>query len=336
MMILTNFADDGKSEPALKTGGQAAYWLGVDGGGTNTRAVILHESGQVCGEGHADAANYHRVGLESAVNAVRRAVQQACSSAGIVSSQISAACVGLAGVAHPEHHRTMLQALRAALPIQEILLETDARIALAGATDLRPGVVIIAGTGSIACGINTENEFARAGGWGPVMGDEGSGTYIGKRALEAVMEAFDGRGRRTRLSEKVLEHFKLKSAAELPAVIYNGSSQGMKEVAQLSRVVVEAAEDGSRVAQEILSDAADELGRAAVAVIEQLRMQSQSFRIAYVGGVFESGRWILEPLKKSIAEIAPLAVVTPPLHSPVMGAARMAMDVNAKPAQLVA
>lgn len=331
-MVLT----DEVTETSGKVGIHSSFWLGVDGGGTSTRALILDGAGQICGEGHADAANYHRVGLESAVNSVRRAVQQACSVAGIIPSQITAACIGLAGVSHPEHHRTMIQALRAALPIQEILLETDARIALAGATDLRPGVVIIAGTGSIACGINARNEFARAGGWGPVMGDEGSGTYIGKRALEAVMEAFDGRGRRTKLSDKVLQHFNISSPAELPAVIYNGSTQGLREVAQLSRVVVEAAEEGSRVAREILRDAADELGRATIAVIEQLQMQSQSFRIACVGGVFESGDWILEPLKKAVAEVAPLAVVTPPLYSPVMGAARMAMSVKSKQTRLVA
>ncbi|HWQ34539.1 MAG TPA: BadF/BadG/BcrA/BcrD ATPase family protein [Blastocatellia bacterium] len=305
------------------------FWLGVDGGGTNTRAVIVDENGHKRGQGYAEAANYHRVGLESAVSAIVKAVHEACHRAGITPQQITAACFGLAGVSHPDHHRTMLDALKAALPISEILLETDARIALAGATDNRPGVVIIAGTGSIACGINSQGEFARAGGWGPVMGDEGSGTYIGKRALEVVMEAYDGRGRRTRLTDAVLKHFRIKSPAELPGVIYNTNIQAMREVAQLSRVVVQAAEAGSRMAQEILREAADELARAAVAVITQLRMQSDSFRVACVGGVFESGEWVVAPLRQAIAEIAPLAVVTPPLYPPVIGAVKIAMNAFA-------
>jgi N-acetylglucosamine kinase-like BadF-type ATPase len=304
------------------------YWLGVDGGGTNTRAIIVDDTGRACGQGYAEAANYHRVGLEAAVSSITRAVHEACRKVGVAPDGINAACFGLAGVSHPEHHRTMLEALQLALPIRNVLLETDARIALAGATDMRPGVVIIAGTGSIACGLNARNEFARAGGWGPVMGDEGSGTYIGKRALEVVMEAFDGRGRRTRLTEKVLRHFRIESAAELPGVIYNTRIQVLREVAQLSRVVVQAAEEGSTMAQEILREAADELARAAIAVITQLRLQSDSFRIACVGGVFESGEWVVAPLRLAIAEVAPLAVVTPPLHPPVIGAARMAMNAR--------
>lgn len=313
------------------------YWLGVDGGGTHTRAIIVNAAGRPVGKGNAEAANYHRVGLEAAVNAVTKAVQQACAEVSITPEQIAIACFGLAGVSHPEHHQTMLSALRAALPIDTILLETDARIALAGATDNRPGVVIIAGTGSIACGINARNEFARAGGWGPVMGDEGSGTYIGKRALEVVMEAFDGRGRRARrLTAKVLHHFRVNSPAELPGVIYNTNIQALREIAQLSRVVVQAAEEGSLAAQEILKEAADELARAAIAVIEKLRMQGDNFRIACVGGVFESGDWVLAPLKNAVAEVAPLAVITPPLYPPVMGAVKMALATHAAHQQLVA
>ncbi len=325
-------------EPGItekNAGNSHEYWLGVDGGGTNTRAVMADESGRTLAQGHAEAANYHRVGLESAVNAITKAVHEACDKAGITPEQITAACFGLAGVSHPDHHRTMLTALKAALPLSDILLETDARIALAGATDLRPGVVIIAGTGSIACGINTHDEFARAGGWGPVMGDEGSGTYIGKRALEAVMEAFDGRGRRTKLTDKVLHHFKVSTPSELPGVIYSSSINAMREVAQLSRVVVEAAEEGSLTARAILDGAASELARAAVAVIEQLRMQSDSFRVACVGGVFESGEWVTGPLRKAVADIAPLAVVTPPLYPPVMGAVKMALVAHTRQKQLV-
>ena len=319
----------------INVGTSREYWLGVDGGGTNTRAVIADEAGRTLGQGHAEAANYHRVGLEAAVNSITRAVNEACLKAGIRPEQITTACFGLAGVSHPEHHRTMLTALKAALPLSDILLETDARIALAGATDLRPGVVIIAGTGSIACGINSHDEFARAGGWGPVMGDEGSGTDIGKRALEAVMEAFDGRGRRTRLTEKVLHHFKVSAPAELPGVIYSSSIQVMREVAQLSRIVVEAAEEGSVTARAILDSAANELARATVAVIEQLRMQSDNFRVACVGGVFESGEWVTAPLRKAVLEVAPLAVVTPPLYPPVIGAVKMALTAHARQEQLV-
>src|SRR5262245_63087611 len=145
--------------------------------------------------------------MESAINHVVEAVAKASQQAGVELPEITAACVGLAGVSHPDHHRLMLSALKKALPISDITLETDARVALAGATGNKAGVVIIAGTGSIACGVNSRGRFARAGGWGPVMGDEGSGSYIGRRALESVVMSYDYRGEPTSMMEPILRHF---------------------------------------------------------------------------------------------------------------------------------
>ena len=314
---------------------QKQFWLGIDGGGTNTRAAILDTLGQLCGEGHADAANFLRVGLEAAVNNIKRAVNEACVQAGIQPSQITAACIGLAGVQHPKHHRLMYQALKAVLPIQTIMLEIDARIALAGATDLQPGVVIIAGTGSISCGINARGKFARAGGWGPTMGDEGSGFYIGRRALEAVVSAYDGRSLPTSMTEKVCRYFDVTCPTELPPVIYNSSSKVMREIAQLSKIAVEAAREGDTAALNILTDAALELARAVVAVIEKLNMQAEQFRVAYVGGVFEAGELILAPLRESIALVAPGAYLAPPLYAPVIGAVKLALASREQHEQLV-
>lgn len=311
------------------------FWLGVDGGGTNTRAAILNTLGELCGEGRADAANFLRVGLQAAAGNVKRAVEEACAQAGIGPAQIAAACIGLAGVQHPKHHRQMAQALKAALLIRAITLETDARIALAGATDLRPGVVIIAGTGSISCGVNSRGKFVRAGGWGPTMGDEGSGYYIGRRALEAVVSAYDGRSLPTSLTEKVCRHFGVTCPTELPPVIYHSSTKVMREIAQLSKLVVAAAQEGDTAAQIILTDAALELARAVVAVIEKLNMQSEQFRVAYVGGVFAAGEVILAPLRESIALVAPGAYLAPPLYAPVIGAVKLALASREQEQQLV-
>lgn len=299
-------------------------WLGIDGGGTNCRAVILDEADHVRGEGRAEAANFLRVGLETAVDHIRKAVAQACQMARIEPSQISAACVGLAGVSHPEHHARMLSAMRNALPIRHISLETDARVALAGATGNQPGIVIIAGTGSIACGINARGRFARAGGWGPAMGDEGSGSYIGRRALESVLMAWDYRGEPTAMMDPVLRHFGVTTPPELPPVIYDSPGEVSARISQLSRIVVKAAAEGDQVARGILRDAAGELARAAVAVIGQLRMEHESFNVSFVGGVFEAGELILEPLRELIQEAAPNSRLVAPIDPPVVGAARMA------------
>ena len=312
---------------------QSHFWLGVDGGGTNCRASVANDAGETLGEGQAEAANFLRVGLERAVSHIKKAVHQACKQAGIEPSQITAACIGLAGVSHPDHNRQMLGALKEALPIKDIMLETDARVALAGATGNQPGVVIIAGTGSIACGINVRGRFARSGGWGPIMGDEGSGNYIGRRALEAVMMAYDYRGEPTSMMDPVLKHFGVASPPELATVIYDSSSKEKGEVqgkiAQLSRIAVTAAQAGDKVAQAIIFAAAEELAKTAVAVIEQLRMEQDAFRVAYVGGVFEAGEMVLKPLREAIQNIAPAAEIVPPLDPPVIGAVKMAQAMYA-------
>src|SRR5262245_4677321 len=268
--------------------------MGVDGGGTNCRAVILGASDEVLGEGHAEAANHIRVGMEAAIRHITQAVTQPCQQAKIELSQVAAACVGLAGVSHPDHNRQMLAALKEALPISDITLETDARVALAGATGAKPGVVIIAGTGSIACGVNSRGRFARAGGWGPTMGDEGSGSYISHRALESVMMSYDYHNEPTSMMKPILRHFGVASPPELPPAIYDDPDKAMREIAQLSKIAVRAAEEGDKVARGILKDAAKELAVAAIAVIEQLRMEREEFHVGYVGGGFEDGGLILD------------------------------------------
>jgi N-acetylglucosamine kinase-like BadF-type ATPase len=299
--------------------------LGVDGGGTNTRAAILDRHGRLRGEGRADAANFLRVGLTTAVTNIHLAVEGACRAAGIETHDIAAACIGLAGVGNTKHRIEMENALHGTLGIRRMSIETDARVALAGATNLEPGVVIIAGTGSIAYGVNQHLEYARAGGWGPAMGDEGSGYYIGRRALAAVVSAYDHRSPPTSMTEAVCHHFGVSTPPELPPVIYESPTKVMHEVAELAKIVSHAAQEGDAVAQGILSGAAVELARAVVAVIKRLKLQDESFRVAYVGGVFDAGDMIIRPMADAIIKVAPRANIAPPLSPPVIGAARLAL-----------
>ena len=309
--------------------------LGVDGGGTNTRAAILDRDGRLRGEGRADAANFLRVGLSTALSNIRIAIDNACRTAGVETHQIAAACFGLAGVGNSKHRREMEHALKTALRIPRMSIETDARVALAGATNLEPGVVIIAGTGSIAYGVNHRREYARAGGWGPAMGDEGSGYYIGRRALAAVVSAYDHRSQPTSMTEDVCRHFGVSTPPELPPVIYESPTKVMREVAELAKIVVRAARDGDAAARIILTEAAVELARAVVAVIERLHLQAEAFRVAYVGGVFEAGEMIIKPMTEAIRVVAPGASIAPPLSPPVIGAARLALALLAEKEQLV-
>src|SRR5436305_3930230 len=199
--------------------GAQALVLGVDGGGTKTRAVVVGRGRRVLGEGEAGPSNPLRVGVNEAAHAVREAVERACAAAGVRRIEVVAAEVGLAGVKRADIRERMRAAL-SELGIKSIEVVTDADIALYGATEGKPGLVIIAGTGSICCGVNARGRHACAGGWGPVAGDEGSGSWIARRALQAVARASDGRGRKTSLVEAACEFFNVSKPEDLSTAVY--------------------------------------------------------------------------------------------------------------------
>src|ERR1044072_3714040 len=167
--------------------------VGVDGGGTKTEAVIMDASLRVIGGGHAGPSNPLRVGIAGAAAAVREAIDNACASAKLRRGDLIGAQIGLAGARRRELGERMRETLLP-LGIGDIEVVTDANIALYGATDGAPGLVVIAGTGSICCGINARGKRFCAGGWGPVAGDEGAGAWIARRALGEIAGASGGRG----------------------------------------------------------------------------------------------------------------------------------------------
>jgi N-acetylglucosamine kinase-like BadF-type ATPase len=321
-------------------GGQSWY-VGVDGGGTKTYAVVTDTSFHEVGEGRAGPSNFLRAGLEPAVHAVERAVCLACLDAGVRLRDVRAAGFGLAGVHHPKHHAAMYRALRSRFPFRSIMLTTDARAAVAGATDLRPGVVVISGTGSVAFGVDAHGRMAQSGGWGPVMGDEGSGTDIARRALAAVAGSADGRLPPTTLVERVCRRFGVASPEDLLTVVYDPARDKRAELADLPVIVEAAARSGDAVAQSILADAGRDLAATVVAVVRRLGLEAEPVPVAYVGGVFGAGELVLGPLGDAVRRAVPLAEIAPPLYGPAVGAAKLAVhgarhDVARPPADFEA
>ena len=306
-----------KPAPAART-----LVLGVDGGGSKTRAVVADAAGAVLGEGLAGPSNPLRVGVAAAAVAVREATDRACAEAGVRRLELAAAEVGLAGVRRADIRERMRAALTG-LGIETVEVVTDSDIALYGATDGKPGLVIIAGTGSICCGVNARGRRACAGGWGPAVGDEGSGSWIARRALQAVAWTTDGRGRKTSLTEAACEYFNVANAEDLSTAVYAPNVTNAR-IAGFGRRVTEAARRRDAVAREIVEEAGRELARAAVAVIRKLKMGRERFRVAYVGGVFAAGDLILEPLGEEVGRAAPRAFIAPPVLAPAEAAARMA------------
>ena len=240
-----------------------ALYLGVDGGATHTRAVIVDAAGRECGRGRAGSGNQTAVGLDTAVTNIRLAVGEAARAAG-VHLPVAGAWYGLAGVDRPEDQTRILPRL-AGLALHS-RLTNDAELGLA-ALPGHQGVCLITGTGSIAVGRDGSGRQARAGGWGHVFGDEGSGYAIGRAALQAVSQAADGRGPATALTAAVLAAWDLQGPADLIERVYPGGDKAL--IAGLAPTVLQQAA-GDAVARGIVIAAARELARAALATAGQL------------------------------------------------------------------
>lgn len=299
--------------------------VGVDGGGTKTHAVLLDADFTVLAEGHAGPSNPLRVGVVNAAAAIRQAIDQACEVAQIRRTDLIAAEIGLAGARRKELSARVREALLN-LGIAEIVVVGDADIALYGATEGEPGLIVIAGTGSICCGINARGRTYCAGGWGPIAGDEGAGAWIARRALRAIAHAVDGRGPATSLTEAACSYFHVSDPNDLSTAIYAPTITN-ERLAGFGKFVIDAAKAKDRTAREIVAEGGCELGTAAVAVIRNLKLERETFQVAYVGGVFKAaGELVLASMRESIKKVAPKAYLAPPRFSPAVAAARMGWE----------
>src|SRR5262249_40842429 len=217
--------------------------------------------------------------------------------------------------------------LSSCCPGDNCTVDNDARIALTGAIGFGGGVVVIAGTGSVAFGRKEEGAEARAGGWGPIIGDEGSGYGIARAGLAAIMRAHDGRGPATKMTEILKERHDMKPE-DLPPFVYATTTQ-TGDIARFGKLVVEAAPD--RGAAAAASPERGGRGGAIGAVGRRLHMVQSAFRVAYVGGAFRAGDRLRAPMREPVRAEAPKAEIGPPRHTPVEGAAQMATRASKTP-----
>jgi len=305
------------------------YFLGVDGGASKTAALVTDDQGKSLGDGVAGPSNHLRVGIETAARNIERAVNKALVNADVASREIVWAYCGIAGADHPAHRQEIVDSLNIFFPRGNFTVDNDARIALTGAIGFGAGAVVIAGTGSVAFGRNEAGEEARAGGWGPTLGDEGSAYGIARAGLSAVLRAYDGRGPSTKMLDILSRDYEL-AASEIPRFVYATTTHA-DDIARYSKLVIEAAEAEDQVASAILKDAGRELGACVVAVAQRLKMVDREIPVAYVGGAFNAGELLLAPMRETIIGRAPRAKVGPSQRNPVEGAAMMAIRAAAAP-----
>lgn len=254
-------------------------YAGVDGGATKTLAVVVDAEGREWGRAVSGSGNYQAVGLRRAVEHITAALGEAAKLAG-GAPPLAAAWIGLAGVDRPADAALLAPELE---PLAgAVRISNDAELALT-ALDGALGVAVISGTGSIALGRDAAGRQVRTGGWGHVVGDEGSGWEIGRRALQAVARASDGRGPETTLTEALLRQWDLGSPDGIIGVVYPETDKA--QVAALSRLVLAAARGGDAVARAILAEAADELALAVGAVARRLEFPEGRVPLALAGGL---------------------------------------------------
>jgi N-acetylglucosamine kinase-like BadF-type ATPase len=295
--------------------------LGIDAGGTKTVALLADGNGDVIGEGRSGGANLQTEGELQVEKILHDVIEQAMGGR---HTAPDAVCLGMAGVDRESDGRVIRGIMHRLGFRQNALIVNDALIALVAGAGASPGVVVISGTGSIAFGVSHRGLAARAGGWGPTLGDEGSGYWIGRRALEAVVRDADGRGPRTALTERVLEYFALPRPELLVSEIYH-QPHGRRAIASLAPIVDQARVDGDLVAAEIMVDAADELAKAATSVITRLEMRGEQFPILLAGGMLKRSDWLAGEIARRMAEVAPRSAVLPLTHEPAVGAVRLAV-----------
>ncbi len=291
-------------------------FLGVDGGQSSTTALIGNETGRVVGAGSGGPCNHigGPGGRERFVRAIESCLSQACRAAGLdrAAVEFEAACLGFSG--GPEDKRPLLEDM---LRTRKLIVTTDAPIALAGATAGQPGIITIAGTGSIAFGRNGAGRTARAGGWGYIFGDEGGGFDIARQALRAALRAEEGWGAATSLHRALLEATGAASANEVLHLFYT-TAWPRDRVATLAKLVDEAARAGDAVATAILENAAEQLAALAAMVRRQLFAAGEPARVAYIGGVFRSA--ILLDRYRLLVEAEAGNRCGPPVYGPAAGA----------------
>jgi N-acetylglucosamine kinase-like BadF-type ATPase len=294
--------------------------LGVDGGGTKTHAVLADLSLRVLAHGFGPASNHRRVGFAQACAAIAAAIEAALGALRNTSlppgadeprdeGRIVAACLGLAGVDGPEDQALVATWLQERNLAPRLRVVNDTELTLAAGTPDGWGVALISGTGSNCLARSPEGKTLRVGGWGPRLGDEGSGYQIGMRALQAAAQAADGRGAAEALLRVVLEHWDLADLQDLLPYAYD-SERTQADIASLAMPVVALAGHGDREASQIVQEAARELASHVNAAVRRLELEAPP--LALTGGTLQSAFFREAVVAAITVPIGPVAFVAEP------------------------
>ncbi len=296
------------------------YVLGLDGGGTKTDCVLMDEKGNILARSRSGPSNLVRVGVERAVREIQAAASLALREAGADMSEITALGAGLAGTGQPEMKEQMRAALEKAFPGVAVTVFTDLETALAAAGE-GPVIVLVAGTGSAAIGRDSKGQIWRAGGHGPLYGDEGSAYDIGRCAATQAMKEREAMGSDSNLGRRILEELGFESWAELQ----QRSNVAPDEVfPKIFPIVAAAADAGDANAREILSRAAADLSSLVAAVADHMGGRDENLFLARMGGAVGRSAFFDAQIDAALKKAFPHARTGGLRISPAEAAARAA------------
>jgi N-acetylglucosamine kinase-like BadF-type ATPase len=303
-------------------------FLGFDGGGTKTECVLMDADGRIMAQGGGGPSNPLRSGFDAATASLSAAADEALKSVGLHTYDVTGVCAGLAGAGRRAVVRRVLVFLGREFRQAVAQVTTDCEIALEAAVGSGPGLVLIAGTGSVAYGRNAAGDTARAGGYGPWIGDEGSAFEIGRRAVAAVARTRDHAAPTSLLSEMIPAALGCPDWEDLTQRIMSDPD---KVFPPLFSVVAEAAEQNDSAAMEILFSAATGLANLAMIVARRLGMKDEEFSLVKYGGVFGHSRMLDSLLDSILVSGAALANISQLRISSAIGAARIAARLAQSP-----
>ncbi len=300
--------------------------IGIDGGGTRTRG-ILKKGKKILAEATAGSTRIGAVGVGESCERLLTMVEDLCDKANIESSEIDATLIGLAGVWLEDEKlrsQNLIKTLARAhdFILNDIKVTSDAELALEGAFDGAPGVVMIVGTGSISIGKSTHGDIVRCGGWGIELDDEGSGAWIGREGLTAIVRALDGRGQKTILTDMFVEINPTINLKE-PRTIVKAYAERAFEYHMLSPMVMKCAEKKDKVCLDIINRAAKHLVEHLTAMKKYYK--SKSIDVALMGGIIESDTLLAKKIKAEIKKKKIYNLVAPK-GSALAGATSLALD----------
>ena len=293
-------------------------FLGIDGGGSKTSCLVGDET-SVLGNGTSGGSNVIRAGEGPARQALHDAIRQACKSANVTPAKIQHGCVGLAGAARAEVQDVVRRIIAEIIP-GDVEVISDMEIALEAAFGDGPGVIVIAGTGSIAYGRNAQRQTARAGGWGFAISDEGSGYWIGRTAVATAVREGD-QARDTCLLKAIAKSWGVNTHQQ---VVMMANSAPAPDFAALFPVVLKAAEKQNKQAREVLNQAAKELVTLAEEVMNHVFPESGNVPVAMSGGVFAHSSQVREIFYNRLSKEYPNVRLIEDVVEPVQGALQRA------------